>query len=83
MLLLTGFAVKEPLAVSLYRLASTEGAVLGNTVMLGTSSGPKTSIWVNEAEEMTDVSRRKLHVVHVASLYSFEHLPSQTTYAVG
>ena len=56
--------------------------VLGNTAVLGTRSGHNAKNWVGETEGITDVPWHHLHVVHIEPLYSFEHVPSQTTYAV-
>ena len=44
--LLAGFVVQSLLAMLLCQLASTEGEVLRNMAVLGTSSGPFANIWV-------------------------------------
>ena len=49
--------------------------------VLGTSLEPYANIWVGEAEGTTDVSCNHLQVAHVTGLYSFERIPSQTSYA--
>ena len=78
---LTDFAVQSLLAVSLGRLASTQGrGVLENRAELGTSSGHYVSIWVGEAEGTISVSWHHLHVVCFTPMYSLEHVSNQTTY---
>ena len=53
--LLTAFAIQSLLVVFLCWLANRE-EVLGNTAVLSSSSGPYGSIWVGEAEGITDFS---------------------------
>ena len=50
--------------------------------VLGTSSRSYAKNWVGKVEKTTDVSWHHLHVVHIAPLYSFEHVAIQITYAV-
>ena len=51
-----GFVMQSLLALLLCGLVSAEGEVLGNTALLGTSSGAYVFVWVGETEETTDVS---------------------------
>ena len=56
--------------------------VLQNMTLLGTSSEHHLKIWVHGNEGTTDGSWHYLNVAHFSPLYSFEHVPSQVTYAV-
>ena len=50
--------------------------------VLGHSSQPYENICAGEAEEITKVSMHDLHVAHIAPLYSFKQVLSQTLFAV-
>ena len=56
LLLLAAFVVQSLLVVSLCWLVSDERIGFVNTAVLGTSSGPRTIVWIDEAEETIDVS---------------------------
>ena len=51
-----GFVVQSLIAVLLCGLVNAEGEVLGNSALVGTSSGAYVLVWVGETEKTTDVS---------------------------
>ena len=80
--LLDDLAALSLIAVLQCRLASTQGEDFGDMAAIDTSSGPCKDIWVGETAWTPDVFWYHLYVFHIAPLYSFEHVPSQTTHVV-
>ena len=80
--LLDDLAALSLIAVLLCRLVSKQGEEFGDMAAIDISSGPCKDIWVAETAWTPDVFWYHLYVFHIAPLYSFEHVPSQTTHVV-